>query len=244
MMKDTLTLDDVDMFEKWYGSWFQYMRVLKQYRIDKLPKRRWVTNIEVYHGTTGMGKSRRAWWNADKHPALTGIVIMPQSERDKFWGDGCVGAETIIMDDFGPGQISYQLLLRLLDRYPLVVEVKGTSMQWAPRTVYITSNLHPRLWYPARKWTGSPLKRRLEEFGFIERHTKEWFPPIIVDEVLDIIYPDAQPVGLPENTENSSDMGLSGITRTIQQQLGDVDVMMDEYDAMEPTTLPDYQFPK
>lgn len=105
------------------------------------------------------------------------MIITPQSERDKFWGDGCVGAQHIIMDDMAAGQISHALFLRLLDRYPMVVEVKGTSMQWAPRTIYITSNTHPRHWYPNRKWRGSPLERRLMEFGMIEMHATEWLPP-------------------------------------------------------------------
>lgn len=198
MMTNVLELDNVEMFEKWDHRWYQFARVLCAYRLDKLPKRDWITRVHVYWGDSGKGKTRRAWYEARRSGDQIGIIITPQSERDKFWGDGCVGAQDIIMDDMASGQIGYQLFLRLLDRYPMVVEVKGTSMQWAPHNIYITSNTHPRAWYPNRKWRGSPLERRLKEFGMIEKHTTEWLPPTEKDlggiAAMEII-PDAQ---LPE----------------------------------------------
>ncbi len=212
MMQDVIELDDVEMIEKWRHRWYQYSRTLKQYRLDKLPKRTWVTNIYVFHGETGMGKSRRAWYLAERHGGKVGIIITPQSERDKFWGDGCVGADVIIMDDMASGQIGMQLFLRLLDRYPMIVEVKGTSMQWAPHEIYITSNTHPRDWYPQVKWRGSPLQRRLNEFGMITKHTMKWEPPSIEPEALEII-PDTQ---LPDLFQEVNTMFDSHATRTIE----------------------------
>lgn len=50
MMKDVLELDNGEMMDKWDHRWYQYSRALKEYRLDMLPKREWVTSIEVYWG--------------------------------------------------------------------------------------------------------------------------------------------------------------------------------------------------
>jgi len=39
-------------------------------------------------------------------------------------------------------------MLRWLDRYPVRVEIKGSSRPLCARKIWITSNIHPRQWYP------------------------------------------------------------------------------------------------
>jgi hypothetical protein len=38
--------------------------------------------------------------------------------------------------------------LRWLDRYPVRVEIKGSSRPLMAQNIWITSNLDPRCWYP------------------------------------------------------------------------------------------------
>jgi hypothetical protein len=38
-------------------------------------------------------------------------------------------------------------MLKLLDRYPFRVPVKGGYVQWVPKIIYLTSNLDPTTWY-------------------------------------------------------------------------------------------------
>ena len=70
----------------------------------------------------------------------------PKTPRSKFW-DGYAGHEHVVMDEFRGG-IDIAYLLIWLDRYPCIVEVKGSSVVLSARTIWITSNLDPRLWYP------------------------------------------------------------------------------------------------
>jgi len=108
----------------------------------------------VYHGKTGVGKSRRAWEEL-------GLDSYPKDSRTKFWC-GYQGQENVIVDEFRGG-IDVGHILRWLDRYPVNVEIKGSSMPLSAKRFVITSNLHPCLWYPELDpLTIEALLRRLE----------------------------------------------------------------------------------
>lgn len=95
--------------------------------------------VHVFWGRTGTGKSRRAWDEA-------GLEAYPKDPRTKFW-DGYQGETNVIIDEFRGG-IDIAHLLRWFDRYPVRVEIKGSSRPLAATNVWITSNLDPRRWYP------------------------------------------------------------------------------------------------
>lgn len=110
--------------------------------------------VVCYWGRTGTGKSRRAWDEA-------GLLAYPKDPRTKFW-DGYRGQEHVVVDEFRGG-IDISHLLRWCDRYPVLVEVKGSSVALSCRKIWITSNLHPRDWYPdLDEETKAALLRRLE----------------------------------------------------------------------------------
>lgn len=68
----------------------------------------------------------------------------------------------VIIDEFR-GDIDVSHLLRWLDRYPVIVEIKGSSLPLVAERIYITSNLHPLAWYPnLDPLTQEALLRRLE----------------------------------------------------------------------------------
>lgn len=112
----------------------------------------------VFWGPTGTGKSRRAWSEA-------GMSAYPKDPRSKFWC-GYQGQENVIIDEFR-GDIDISHLLRWLDRYPVIVEVKGSSVVLNASRIWITSNLHPRDWYTnLDDATFEALLRRLEVIHF------------------------------------------------------------------------------
>lgn len=58
-------------------------------------------------------------------------------------------------------------MLRWLDRYPVLVEVKGSTVCFKARVIWMTSNLHPRDWYPdLDPETLSALMRRINIVHF------------------------------------------------------------------------------
>lgn len=137
-----------------YGSGI--LRLRRMYR----PTREHPPQIKVFWGPTGTGKTRRVWEFADKDE----LWLHPGGQ----WFDGYDGQKMVLLDDFDGSWFKLSFLLRLLDRYPMPVAVKGDHAWWVPTTIFITSNLEPKDWYPnGHKDHVAALMRRLSEFGEI-----------------------------------------------------------------------------
>lgn len=129
-------------------------RTLRTIRADYAEPEPMVRQCFVFIGPTGTGKSRRAWDEA-------GFSAYPKDPRSKFW-DGYRDQENVVMDEFR-GAIDVSHLLRWLDRYPCLVEIKGSSTCLVATKIWITSNVHPDYWYSEVDIaTKDALMRRLE----------------------------------------------------------------------------------
>jgi hypothetical protein len=121
------------------GVRIQHYRTLRAIRSDFAQPLGVERTCYVFWGRTGTGKSRRAWEQA-------GMGAYPKDPNTKFW-DGYQGQENVVIDEFR-GTISISHLLRWLDRYPVMVEIKGAAVAYNVRNIWITSNVNPRQWYP------------------------------------------------------------------------------------------------
>lgn len=114
----------------------------------------------VYYGAPGSGKSRSAWEEALElaNGKLEGVY----SKAAGDWWDGYTGQNVVVIDDFY-GSIRYSELLKILDRYPLSVQIKGGHVSMRAQYFFITSNTHPRDWYSGikDKVDLNALKRRI-----------------------------------------------------------------------------------
>lgn len=102
-------------------------------------ERSWTTELYVYYGPPGTGKSHTAFEEAQ---ALGAVYFKPDGQ----WWDGYEGQETVIFEDFR-GETGLPNLLRLADRYPMRVPVKGGFAQFITKRIYITSNLDIDDWF-------------------------------------------------------------------------------------------------
>lgn len=66
-------------------------------------------------------------------------------QRSNWW-DNYESHESVILDDFY-GWLPYDTLLRICDRYPLMVETKGGQCHFLAKNVVLTSNNTPAQWY-------------------------------------------------------------------------------------------------
>lgn len=137
-----------DVLVRSYGN-------LKKIRVDSLKPESIVREVSVYWGRTGAGKSQRAWDES-------GLDAYPKDPNTKFW-DGYSGQQHVVIDEFR-GSISISHLLRWLDRYPVIVEIKGSSCVFKATKIWITSNLSPDEWYPdLDEETKAALRRRFTQ---------------------------------------------------------------------------------
>lgn len=141
------------------GLRVQHYRTLRTISYDYAKPVGIVRRVEVFWGTTGTGKSRAAW-------EQLGLDAYPKDPRSKFW-DAYQGQKHVIFDEFR-GSIDIAHILRWTDRYPVLVEIKGSAVPLLAERMIFTSNLHPRDWYKdLDDETLAALIRRLEIKHFL-----------------------------------------------------------------------------
>lgn len=97
--------------------------------------------VEVWWGVTGAGKSHKAMF---EHPEA-----YRKSIPGKWW-EGYKGEHTVIFEEFNPDEdkeLRMPELLKILDKYPYQVEIKGASLQLRANKFIFTTNIDPRKWY-------------------------------------------------------------------------------------------------
>lgn len=123
------------------------------------------TNIHVrwYWGATATGKTRAAFEEA------TAISEPWISSRNLRWWDGYTGQKCVIIDDMRGDFCTFHEMLRILDIYPLRLEIKGGSVAAAYTNVWITSAYPPdKIWQSIED--KEQLLRRIHEIKEFRGH--------------------------------------------------------------------------
>lgn len=151
----------IDVAHESFGSFLRYRNGFRDYICLTQPQRDFMPNITVLWGPPGTGKTFRAF-NAAKDAGSYFFLPRPSSKGGSLWFDGYASQDILIIDEFY-GWILHDFLLRLLDRYPLTIQVKGSSAPMVSKDIVITSNVPPWMWYssPHLSYRGGPLERRL-----------------------------------------------------------------------------------
>lgn len=127
---------DKDLAEYDFAVYISSYRGLSHYRVITSTPRDHEVTVTVIQGPTGTGKSRHC---KEQYPGAY------WKQRSNWW-DGYEGQETVIIDEFY-GWLPFDLLLRICDRYPLLVETKGGQVNFTAKNIIITSNTVPERWY-------------------------------------------------------------------------------------------------
>ncbi|KAI4794323.1 hypothetical protein KUCAC02_032140 [Chaenocephalus aceratus] len=131
-----------------FNQWVDTARIQKP--------RDWKTNVTVYEGPPGCGKSCAC---AEAFPAGENVYYKTRGE----WWDGYSGQETVIMDDFY-GWMKYDEMLCITDRYPHRVPIKGGFVQFLAKNICITSNSPVSQWYKFETFDPTALMRRINVY--------------------------------------------------------------------------------
>lgn len=147
-----------EVSDEHFGLWLRYERGIRSYRGIRVHRRAWPTGVSVFWGRTGSGKTRTAYQEAGDE-----AYWLPIGQGPIQWYDGYEGQEHVIMDDFY-GNMRISQFLKLTDRYPLQVPIKGGFVNWCPRHIWITSNSDPESWWPdAPSEVRAAVRRRLTD---------------------------------------------------------------------------------
>jgi len=133
--------------------------------------RKTLPKMSIYHGKTGVGKSRMVM---EKYGGEAYWV--PPPSKGKVWFGHYTGQDVVIFDDFHAGWFQLTHLLRIMDRYPLLVSPKGGQVPFNSGTMVFTSNVDPKDWYKRYKGLSEhkdALERRIREYCEIFDCSKE-----------------------------------------------------------------------
>lgn len=136
MILENPTMTEEQIADEHFNLWVRYHRAIAKYLLFKTPVRNWAVEVIIVIGPTGTGKSR---W------AMDNFEHAYWKQRSQWW-DGYGRHSEIIIDEFY-GWLPFDLLLRLCDRYPLLLETKGGQVQCVCNKIIITSNTPPHKWY-------------------------------------------------------------------------------------------------
>lgn len=133
-----------EVAEAYPGDFIRYHRGLVAYAaLFSVPR---TTKTEVYwfYGSTGSGKSYAA-------RALAGENAFWKSMDSSKWWDGYDGTANVVMDDYRCNFSTFTFLLRLFDEYPLQLEIKGGTVNFAAKKIYVTAPYRPEQMWSTRE---------------------------------------------------------------------------------------------
>jgi len=136
----------------------RYFKFFQAYQMQCMKPRYAKPEILIAYGPSGTGKTRACREAFGSHAYW--------KPKNKWW-DGYGFESTVIFDEFY-GWLEYDLLLRVLDWYPLIMETKGSSLHFQSKRFVFTTNVHPSKWYSKISFERlDALRRRIAEFGTI-----------------------------------------------------------------------------
>lgn len=128
-----------DLASRNFKHWVRYHSAFTKYRQMIIEvKRDWMPEIFIYWGATGLGKTRKVY-DDEK-----GEDIWTWNGNHTFY-QGYDMHDVALFDDFY-GEINLPYILKLTDRYPMIVNIKNGRCNWQPKKIYFTSNVNPRDW--------------------------------------------------------------------------------------------------
>lgn len=147
-------------------------------------KRDWMTELYIYTGVAGSGKSHSAFEEAKQYLADNNIdevpyYLMVPAKGEPVWWQDYNGESVVIIDDFY-GTIGLDYFKRLIDKYPMKINMKNGSAEFLARRVYITSNQGWRSWWGTDLLTNAQNEDAITRRITVDKHFGERYAAVPV----------------------------------------------------------------
>jgi len=130
--------------------WARNYRAMQIYADFYTPPRNFVTQCFYLWGPPASGKSRYAFDAGAVAVVKEGTFLLGYKNQDKI----------VFEDVDNNNSFSRNFFNTLIDRYPLIINVKGGEAKFNSHIVYFTSNFPPEVSFP---WYDESTKRRITE---------------------------------------------------------------------------------
>jgi len=132
------------------STWARNYRSIREYQNMRRPHRDFMTRLHIYWGDTLTGKTT----------AARDEGAIPIEFEGRFWNYN--SESQILLDEMTPETVlDRRTMLRLIDRHPYTLNVKGGYVKFVAKDVYITTNFPPHELFPY--WTDPAFQRRIHE---------------------------------------------------------------------------------
>lgn len=150
-----------------------------------------MTTITWLWGRTGTGKSHMLTELIAKEGRNINEAYW-HNVHDKMWWDGYYQQDDVILDDFR-GEIPFQQLLRLADKYPMTVAQRNKQpMNFVSKKIWVTSSKSPEQCYAAMTGAEDRVSQLLRRIVQTEHLTYSYVGRDNDDEKYELISADAE----------------------------------------------------
>lgn len=127
------------------SSLSRHMKFHDRLRLTIMPPIKHDRKFILLYGKPRSGKTTFAF----EHYAKTDDFYVTPLSNGTAWFDGYDGQKYVLFDDFdgAASGVKLDFILRLLDKWPVMVPTKGSHAWFNPDIVMVTTNLKPSEWY-------------------------------------------------------------------------------------------------
>ncbi|AYP28733.1 MAG: putative viral replication protein [Circoviridae sp.] len=166
-------MPDIELMEKYPALYLQYYKAIERVRLNIAQEQpRPQPYVVVLYGETGTGKSHDAQTIVDNNG---GGFTFRRGNGGNMWADGYdpLRHPVVVFDEMDGGFMPYRQLLRVCDKWPLVLDTKGGCVNFTPSIIVFTSSKHPKEWYSVEsvKDTSELMRRLTGQYGAIIHKT-------------------------------------------------------------------------
>jgi hypothetical protein len=141
-------------------NFYRYHRGFEAYRKAIQEHRKEKTKVIIVYGNPGSGKTHYC----EKQNLAEPIMW------DGNFIHGWDYQQSVYLDECDKNRPPTYLLLKLMDKWKCIVNVKHGSAIWNPKTLYLSGKTHPREWIEDEYW--EEFERRIDETMWISKKRK------------------------------------------------------------------------